>query len=86
MEPVTSATMSFAVVQKWGGIGETGPTHSQMVVFTSVIQVKVVVPVGIWCPECEALGLVEEPEHRDTPGSGIDHQCKLAQVVVTPHA
>jgi hypothetical protein len=35
MEPVTSATRSLAAVQKWGGIGATGPTHSQMVERTS---------------------------------------------------
>ena len=28
IEPVTSETRSLAVVQKCGGIGATGPTHS----------------------------------------------------------
>ena len=32
MSPVLFETISAAVVQKFGGIGATGPVHSQMVV------------------------------------------------------
>ena len=38
IEPVVSATMSLALVQKCGGIGATGPIHSQSVVRTSVMR------------------------------------------------